>query len=115
MTPSPGTILRKAATMRSRRARIPASSSGIRTDIPCNSVMSKQRYQPFDGLHIGLAKTNGNRAVARAFFLVGRLPSSQREQENEVGICCGHVHDRDDSGCARTGCGRGGAIVQKML
>jgi cytochrome c len=23
--------------------------------------MSKQRYQPFDGLHIGLAKTNGNR------------------------------------------------------
>ena len=36
---------------------------------PCNSVMSKQRYQPFDGLHIGLAKTNGNRVAARAFSL----------------------------------------------
>src|SRR5512139_1406351 len=68
MTPSPGTMLRRAATMRSRRPRISASSSGIRTDIECNSVMSKQRYQPFDGLHIGLAKTNGNRGSGAGAF-----------------------------------------------
>src|SRR5262249_2420441 len=78
MTPSPGTMLRRAATIRSRRPRISASCSGIRTDIPCNSVMSKRRYQPFDALHIGLAKTVGNRGSGTGVLLVGRLPTSQR-------------------------------------
>jgi cytochrome c len=33
--------------------------------------MSKQRYQPFDGLHIGLAKPNGNRGSGTGVLLVG--------------------------------------------
>jgi cytochrome c len=33
--------------------------------------MSKQRYQPFDGLHIGLAKTNGNQGNGGGAFPSG--------------------------------------------
>jgi cytochrome c len=77
--------------------------------------MSKQRYQPFDGLHIGLAKTNGNRVAARAFFSWGGCQPDNGSERNEVDICCGHGCDRDDSGCARTRCGRRRAVIQKCL
>jgi cytochrome c len=64
--------------------------------------MSKQRYQPFDGLHIGLAKPNGNRVAAQAYSSWGGRQPHNGSKRNEVGICCGHARDRDDSGCART-------------
>jgi cytochrome c len=48
--------------------------------------MSKQRYQPFDGLHIGLAKTYGNRGSGTGVLPVGQSPTSQREQSKMKSI-----------------------------